>query len=43
METHGEVEVEFQAFLTSALHWMWLTASRPGRFVPGKKSLAPIE
>jgi hypothetical protein len=35
--TYGGVEVEFHAFLTSALGGSQWSASRPGRFTPGTR------
>jgi hypothetical protein len=35
MKTHGEVEVQLHAFLTSALDGGEWSASRPGRFARG--------
>ena len=39
----GEAEVRLHAFLSSALHGGEWSASRPGRFTPGKKTPVHIQ
>jgi hypothetical protein len=38
MKTYEGVEVSFQVFLTSALDWCELSASRSNSFTPGEKA-----
>jgi hypothetical protein len=35
MKMYGGMDVQIHIFLTSALAWGELSASRPGRFTPG--------
>jgi hypothetical protein len=42
MKTYGGVEIYIHIFLTSALVGGELSASRPGRFTPGKETAVPI-
>jgi hypothetical protein len=43
MEAYGRVKAQIYAFINSALYGDALSASCPGRFMPGKKSLVPLE
>jgi len=43
MEAYGGVKAQIYVFLNSALYRGALSASCPGRFMPGKKSLVPLE
>jgi len=42
MEAYGRVKAQIYAFLDSALYGGVLSASCPGRFMSGKKSLVPL-
>jgi hypothetical protein len=42
MKAYGGVDVQINIFLTSALVGGEWSASRPGRFTPGKKTPVPI-
>jgi hypothetical protein len=43
MKAYGGVDVEIHIFLTSGLAGGEWSASRPGRFTPGKESSVPSE
>jgi hypothetical protein len=42
MKAYGGVDVQIHTFLTSALVGGEWSATRPGRFTPGKELLVPI-
>jgi hypothetical protein len=42
MKAYGGVDVYIHIFLTSALAGGYLSASRPGRYTPGKEPLVLI-
>jgi len=43
VEAYGRVKAQIYVFLNSALYGGALSASCPGRFMPRKKSLVPLE